>query len=383
MTSAPQPDVAVFIPSYVGGGAERLAFFIAEALTAAGYRVDLVIARAHGELKEKPLSGVRKINLDAVTEILAAPLWIGYLRRERPRMALAMVHTATLTAGIGKRLAPSVPVVIAVQNALKRAAENRWWFQRIFGFGLEKSLYARCEKMIAVSDGLARECEAVFGLPSRSVDHLYNPYLSDAAPGLPEKMAIDPDHERIFSKPVILGVGRLAPQKGFSVLISAFAQIAPTHDANLLILGEGPERSALEQQAADAGLGDRVFLPGWTPTPASYMRRSRLFVLSSIFEGFGIVCVEALASGVSMVVADCPHGPREIVDGGRFARLAVPGDAQSLAGAIRAELDETDQGGANGLDDERRAWLEQFSPEAAAARYRELVRSVIGPPAAQ
>ena len=94
-TSA-RPDLAILIPSYAGGGGERVGLFLARSLAAAGLRVDLVVACAHGALRDEPLPGVNKVELGAVTEILAAPAWTRYLKRVRQRCAMSMIHTANL-----------------------------------------------------------------------------------------------------------------------------------------------------------------------------------------------------------------------------------------------------------------------------------------------
>ena len=176
-----------------------------------------------------------------------------------------------------------------------------------------------------------------------------------------------------------LGVGRLARQKNFSLLIDAFAQSAGAHDANLLILGEGPERASLTARITECGLQDRIFMPGWTAHPGAYMRRAHTFVLSSRFEGFGLVCVEAMAAGAGLVAVDCPHGPAEILDGGRYGALVQPGDAAGLAAAITADLNRP----ARAREDviaERRGWLDQFSPQTAARHYVDMIEDLIGKP---
>lgn len=370
-SAAPRPDIALFIPSYAGGGAERVAFFVARALTDAGMRVDLVVSCAHGELRDEPLPGVRKVELGAVTEILAAPAWTRYLKRVRPRCAMSMIHTANLASGIGKFIVPDVPVIVSLHLALRCDPSSQWTFRRWFGFGPERFVYRRVERVTGVSQGVADEAAELFDLPPDKVLALPNPRHAKAA-----SFEITPEQEPMFEKPVLLAVGRLAPQKGYGMLLRAFAAVSSRRDANLVILGEGPERASLEAQAREIGLSQRVFFPGFVDNAPAFMHRARIFVMSSRNEGLPMVLMEALEAGTPIVSTDCPFGPRELLDDGRLGRLTPVEDAESLAAAIDAELDEPDVG-SEARRAERADWMQRYEPEVITARYLSLIREVI------
>ena len=148
-----------------------------------------------------------------------------------------------------------------------------------------------------------------------------------------------PHHER---HPYVFAIGRLVPQKGFDVLLDAFARLcqSPDFDHRLLLAGDGPERTALEARAAALGLAERVSFLGATDRPltASLFRGAAVFVLPSRHEPFGIVVLEALAAGTPVVATDV-GGVSEFLPVGSHARLVEPGDAASLAAAIRAILE--------------------------------------------
>jgi len=162
--------------------------------------------------------------------------------------------------------------------------------------------------------------------------------------------------------PVVLGVGRLTQQKDFETLISAFDQLHKTRPARLLILGEGEERSHLESFVQEKGLANEVALPGFVQNPYTYMHRAAVFVLSSIWEGLPNSLIEALACGCPAVSTDCPSGPAEILDGGKYGHLVLMGNPDALAEAIGKVLD----------GDERkppRSWLKKFEMETVLDEY--------------
>ncbi|MEM9706600.1 MAG: glycosyltransferase [Pseudomonadota bacterium] len=373
--SPPRPDVAVFIPSYEGGGAERVALFLSEGLAASGYRTDLVVSKTKGALKDVPLEGPRKVHLNAITEFLALPGYLGYLRRERPRIVVGILHTATLTVGLGRLRFNDVKTVVSLRNALIRNPKDMWWFRRWFGFGVERFVYHRCDVVKAVSKGLAREVEEIFRFPHGTVPTVYNP-VGEIDAG---DTNIDPRDEPLFDRPVVLGAGRLVPQKNFPLLIRSFAAAANDTDANLVIIGEGPQRADLLALADSLGVASRVFLPGWRPNPRHYMKRARVFAMSSLFEGFGVVCAEALSTGVAIVSTRCPHGPAEILGEGAYGRLVPNDDQEAMTAALKAELQSVDIGHTERLA-ERADWLKQFQPDYVVDRYREIIEAQIGPP---
>ncbi len=190
--------------------------------------------------------------------------------------------------------------------------------------------------MVAVSGGAAQMASAVLGVPEDNISVIYNP--AGTVRNLDRLVKEAPDHPwfRDGGPPVVLGAGRLVRQKDFGVLIEAFHRVQSEYPSRLVILGEGERRNELEGMVRARGLEDRVSLPGWAENPFAYMARAALFVLSSRYEGFGIVLVEAMACGCPAVSTDCPAGPAEILEDPRL--LAPVGDPEALARTMLREV---------------------------------------------
>jgi hypothetical protein len=176
--------------------------------------------------------------------------------------------------------------------------------------------------------------------------------------------------------PVVLGAGRLDRQKAFHVLIEASALVFKRLPARLAILGDGGERPRLERLAATLGIADRVFLPGYVENPFPAMRAASVFVLSSAYEGFGNVLLEAMACGCPVVSTDCPSGPGEIIRDGENGLLVPMDDPEALAGAIHRVL--TDETLRRRLIQGGLKRLEAFAVPAMVEGYERVYQKILG-----
>jgi glycosyltransferase involved in cell wall biosynthesis len=231
---------------------------------------------------------------------------------------------------------------------------------------LFRLFYPWADTIVAVSHAAAQDIATMSGIPRDRVKVIYNPATT---PALLEKAQEPLDHPWFASgqPPVILAVGRLFKVKDFATLIRAFALVCQQRPARLMILGEGEERPALEALVQTLGIQDDVALPGFTPNPYVYMRHAAVFVLSSLSESFSNVVVEALAVGTPVISTDFPGGTREILDNGRYGTLVPVGDAQAMAAAICATLDEPPDSAA------LRQRANDFSLEKSFAQYAEVL----------
>lgn len=334
-----RPDVTFLLPALSGGGVERVFANLAGGLAARGLAVDLLLLNDPQPRQVTVPDGVNAIDLRAPTRsdatfLLALPKLVRYLREARPRAIYAGITTINLLAlwakeraGVDTRviLSEHVPVSVnARTHPLKRPLP-----------ALVRRNYPRADAVVAVSQDLAADLRSSCALPSELVRVVYNPVVS---PSLLAGAAAEPDHPWFDGAgPVLLGVGRLVEQKDFDTLLTAFAA-SRRDDAKLIILGEGQDRPRLEATAASLGLAGRVALPGHVSKPAAYLGHADLFCLSSIYEGFPTVLIEALACGCPVVSTDCPTGPREILADGEFGELVPVRDAAALGAAIGRAL---------------------------------------------
>ena len=312
---------------------------LAEGMTVRGVPVDLVVGAGTGALRDQLPQGVQLVDLRSPRVLRSLGPLISYLRREQPRVLISSMSHANVLALWAARLAGSrTPVIVTVHNTMSQSTPQQG---RLLGRVWPKLLrlfYPWARHVVAVSEGAADDLAQTAGLPRSMVQVVYNPVLT---PGMMALARQQPDHPWFGSEqpPVVLGVGRLTRQKDFGLLIRAFAAVRRNRAARLMILGEGEQRAELQELARELGVERDVALPGYRDNAMAYMAKSRLFVLSSAWEGLPTVLIEALAAGTQVVSTDCPSGPREILQGGRLGRLVPVGDVESLVQAITAALD--------------------------------------------
>jgi glycosyltransferase involved in cell wall biosynthesis len=299
---------------------------------------------------------------------------VRYLRRTRPDILMATEHYSGLLALYALRLARTPTRCIIRQDntwgmdSLRLKGRHRllipWMLRRLF----------RYAEIIAVSQGVADDFAKHFPHLRNNISTIYNPVISDALIARRDQPS---DHPwlKAGSPPVLVAVGRLQPAKGFDVLIDAFARVVEATPARLLILGEGPDRGALEARIAAHNLQGTCELAGYQPNPYPYMARCSAFVLSSRFEGLPTVLIEALAVGARVIATDCPSGPREILAGGKYGELVPVNDPEAMANAIIGQLANTPS-----YDPGLKDWLQKFDVDTSVMKHIELIEASLNAP---
>lgn len=372
----PGRSVAILIKNLDGGGVQKMRLALAGAFHAKGYHVELVVMEPTGALlgnvpqgitvrvlkRSTPLAWRLKalragwIGLEFAARTLRRrvpgnalaylPALVDYLERTRPDALLAATPYINLTALLARRIA-------SVQTRILVSEHNDLRHGHALGRGPElrrlvalMRLYREAEMIVGVSAGVTSDIARRSGLPEDRISTIHNPAVGLDLVALSQ----EPTDNSWFAPgapPVILAVGQLSERKDYPTVIRALKWVRESRDARLVIMGKShnPQRTEQEQQklidlAASLGIGEAVQTIGFEVNPYRFMARAAVLVLSSRHEGFANVLPEALACGCPVVSTDCPSGPAEILDCGRYGALVPVGDDRAMANAILATLDK-------------------------------------------
>ena len=361
-----KPHIAFYVYLLSGGGAERIIVNLMQDFVKKGLKVDLVLNKLAGDYLTQVPSEVRIVNLDAPLPFRhGIPKLASYLKKEQPLALLSTVHPNIEVALLAKVIAfSSTRIVIREASTLSLSApfakdKTRW------SPILAKLFYRWANGIVAVSQGVAKDLANLTGLSQSRIQVIYNPTVTA---DLLKKSQEYLDHPW-FKKgepPVIIGVGRLEPQKNFSILIQAFSQVRQKYYCRLVILGQGSEQQKLNNLAVELGLENDVAMLGFVQNPYAYMAKASVFVLSSFVEGLPNVLIEAMALGTPVISTNCQSGPAEILDYGKYGTLIPVGDSKLMAEAILNVL----SGSVKLVDSD---WLNQFTLEKVAQKYLDVL----------
>lgn len=366
--------ILIYLPALAVGGAEISLLRLAQGLRSRGLLVAFVVHRIDDAARS--LAGGIDLHELKVDQTLAAIRPLGALLRALgPSVLISALTHCNIVAVLAARLTfPRTPVLVtehAPASSMRKINQSRRYrvTLRVMPWA-----YRLADAVVAVSRGVHDDFAPMFGASVRKkFSVIYNPVLRDDWPSLAQAPVDDPWFRDGAERPIILSVARLSSEKNFPMLIRAFSRLRATEEVRLAIIGEGPDRPVLQALIDKLGLGDRVRLLGQRDNPFSYMRRARIFVLTSHFEGFGNVLVEAMACGLPVISTDCPVGPREILDSGRYGTLVVPDDIDGLKLAMEAQLlNPVPPPGA-------RARAMEFSVERSVEAYLALLSKVLPP----
>lgn len=278
-----------------------------------------------------------------------------------------------LRATIGCKTLP--PIVICQQNNLSYRLDER--FRSTLTRKLVRKelnfLYSRASRIVAVCEGVKRNLVEQHGLPSSQIIVIHNPVDVQNIEMRLKECDLIAKSKRNMKKNVI-AVGSLSKQKGFADLIQSFGLLRKDMGAKLTIYGEGNLRAELERQIESLGLGDDIHLAGYTDDPWPKIRDSDLFVLSSHYEGFSLVLMEAMACGTAVLATNCDYGPKEILEDQLSGLLVPVGDVQAMSKAMLRLL--TDDVLRATLRRHAKERVKQFDAGIVTNRYEELFESI-------
>lgn len=356
-------DVALFYRNLGLGGVQHMMVMLANGLAGRGYKVELVLGDVSQAFRTELDPSIRLVDLKSPGVIGLVPGLIRYLRRARPRVLFTAVPNCNAVAVAARLLAFSrTKVVISERSDTRLEFENTPVGLYKLSIMLIPFTYRLADRIVAVSKGTADSLAKFGRLNRKKIDVIYNPSFNE---NIPIQATAPLDHQWIREgRKIVVSAGRLCPQKNYELLIAAAAKVHAKDDSvRFLILGEGPDRQKLEALRDEMGLKGVLELPGADTNPYRWFAASDVYVMSSLWEGFGNVLVQALACGCKIVSTDCPSGPREILADGAYGALVPVGDVGGMAEAIHTAIGQK-------ADKARLfARAREFSLDAALAQY--------------
>jgi glycosyltransferase involved in cell wall biosynthesis len=351
---APKPEtqkVALLLHDLEKGGMQAVCLNLIQAFQAQpNLDIELVLSHQTGGFAHLVPATLKTVNLNlpfALRLKYIAQLSLAlaqYLRQSQPDVIVSNLPFVNLATLLAKFLAQSRVYTLLIEHTLPleqalKYEENRTINPRLATIltYLMRWLYPYANHIVAPSQGMLQVLATTLNLKPHRPNNLqviYNPvvnaHLISQAQAPLEHPWFEPNQP-----PVLVAVGRLTPQKDYVSLLHAFAQLRQDIPARLIILGDGEMRAELEALVQQLAIAADVALPGFVDNPYAYMSRAAAFVLSSVWETFGIVLVEALACGCPVLSTNCDYGPSEILADGQYGALVPVKNPQALAQAMK------------------------------------------------
>lgn len=336
--------LAYFYRNLNQGGIQKMIVNAANYFVAQGYDVSVVLMIPGGEYVSLLDPRIKLIYFRSLKKSSLFFSFSEILKKEKFDVLFTATPSLNTFTVIGRLMARvKTKIVISERNNTLVFFKNSALTLSKLTFLSIPLLYRFADAIVAVSKGLGKSLQKVALIPENKIHVIYNPAWS---PELETQASIPVKHEWLMDDtvPVLITVGRLVDAKNHKLLIDAVASLSQKRRIRLIIIGEGPLREKLQTQINSLNLQDCVRLEGFKLNPVSWMSKANLFVLSSDYEGFGNVLVEALAAGLTIVSTNCDYGPAEILED-RYGYLVPIGQVDALADQLNYALDhpiETD-----------------------------------------
>jgi glycosyltransferase involved in cell wall biosynthesis len=365
--------VLILLPNLVGAGGQRAILNLYRSLDPSRFELSLLAQEKIGIFLQEIDD---KININFILDREYQRTDLPYLLAETIRHARSadlilggLEGRATFFGLVAAKLLRK-PIIVWLHIDWSPFLKLVSWRQK-----LSLKAYTFADRIIACSQGVADSFPKIVSVDPSRLQAIYNgipsyKVLQNAEEPLPDSV------RGIFEKPTVIMVGRLDPQKGYDYLIEAHAiLIRKGIQHNLIIIGEGELLEQLQQQVANLGVSNSVHFLGFQHNPHKFMKHATVFALSSRFEGFGLVLAEALFCGTPIVSTDCPSGPSEILEGGKYGILVKPEDPQALAEGIETVL--CDEAKREHLAKLSRLRSETFDERKIAAKWEALFEELV------
>lgn len=329
--------IALFIPVLTFGGAEKVVITLANGLAEKGHKVDLILIKREGQLLHTVSDKVRLVPLGSKKTFLSVWKLRHYLQENRPDVLLSGLDNANIVSSLAMRVAKvNTKHIIALHTNLKQSyLRPRTKLHRFYPF-IMRRLFPNADHFVAVSECVAKQSGNFLGLTNDRIKVIYNPVIN----GKIKEKAFETVDNPWLNDPnyfTMVAAGRIFEAKDYPTMLRAFAKVLQEVPyARLIILGDGKQTIRREMEAiiSKEKMNHAVELRGFVHNPYAYINKASLFVLSSKWEGFGNVLVEALYLGKQVISTACDCGPDEILQNGKFGSLVPVGKPDELAKAM-------------------------------------------------
>lgn len=360
--------VLFFLSDLDGGGAQRTFVNLVNAMSQSDLEVALVVGRPGGAAQSWLRDEVVLFQLGVKRTRHAVRGLRQVVQKYQPDILVATMVDANIVATLAALgLRARTKVILRETNSHRARGDirglRRW---------LIKWAYRRADAVVSLSSGVGIELISEYRIEKKRVVTIGNPVDIHGITAKSEKFRGNTGTVKYNGVPILVAVGRLTRQKGFDLLIRAVSNVK--FPFKLVILGEGPDRDILHDIAERQGMLDRLCMPGFVEDPISWLAHADLFVLSSRWEGFGHVIVEAMAAGIPVIATNCPYGPADIIENEVNGLLVPEGDIGALVDGIEELLKNKEK--ARKFVETGRKNLQCFDIKVIEAQYIELFRSI-------
>jgi glycosyltransferase involved in cell wall biosynthesis len=323
-------EISVFVYSFAGGGAEKMMMKISNELHHRGHNIELIVAKSKGPMKSCLNNNIDINYINGRNSFDTILSLYNYTREANMDVLFSTLEIPNISSVLTAKILYSTPVVLRCANIYSNRERSGKY--KIIPL-LKRLTYPKSDSIISISNGVFIDIsQTVRDIPEGS-SIIHNPAYDSSI----NKKCRDPvDHDWLNddNKKVIISVGNLKPQKDYPTMLRCISELQDKSEMYLVILGKGKQKENLMKLADELGIQDRISFEGFVNNPYSYMSKADVFALSSEWEGFGNVIVEAMACGTPVVCTDCPGGASEILNDGKYGSLVPVGDEEALASAI-------------------------------------------------
>lgn len=372
--------ITFFLQNLEVGGAERSIVRLAKALNKDYFEVSFLLCCASGPLLKDLPTNIKITDLKKSHVGLSLSGVIKYFYREKPDIVLsALDHVNVINIIAGLFCFKKPKIIITERSTFSRVSTHsaikirNKLISRFIMPLMAKLLYKKADSIICVSKGVADDISKIIGSLS-NIKVIYNPVIDDSFLELVNEKIEDSNFLK-KSLPNVLAVGRLTKAKDYPTLLKAFSIVIKEIPANLLIIGDGEDKSNIIDIINNLKISENVFLLGFQKNPLKYMAKADVFVLSSILEGFPNALVEAMACGVPAIATDCQSGPNEIIEDGKSGFLVPVSDEVILAKMIVKLLKDAELRGRISEEGKKRA--KYFSVARSTKEFEDVFLKIL------